>query len=126
MEELRQLAKYITPKDLNFPKIIKKSDASNQLERLYNHIREEKELSVEAFLPDNPNSYKYFNRLKNDLKTRLINSLLFIKPNKDESKLQAARNKCYKMLAVINQLRGSKFKQTAAKEAEKTIKIAIK
>lgn len=126
MRELRELVKYVTRKTLLYPKIIRKSESKTNFEKLYQHIKNGKEITPESFFPDTPHQEKYFNRIKNQLEDRLINSILFLKPDKNESALEKARNKCYKMAAVVNQLKGKEFKRTAAKEAKKALNLAIR
>lgn len=125
MKELRQLIKYLNQHVLIHPKIIRKTANQTQVERLYQHIKSGKKPTPESFFPDDHNQEKYFNNLKNQLEDRLINSILFVQPDKKESLLEKSRNKCYKTLAIVNQLRG-KFKILAAKTAKKGLKIAIK
>lgn len=126
MKELRQLIQYLTQSILIHPRIIRKNDTKTQVERLYHHIKNQKKPTAETFFPNSKNQDKYFNTIKNQLEEKLINSMLFVKPNAKESQLEKSRNKCYKLLAVINQLRGQQFKTLAAKTAKKGFKIAVK
>lgn len=125
MKTIVELVKYITQAKLAYPKIIRKSGAKTNLEKLYHHIKNGKDATAEAFLPNTPNQDKYFSRIKNELENRLINSMLFIESDKDESNLEKARHHCYKVVALVNRLKGKQFSRIAAKEAEKTINIAI-
>lgn len=123
MKELKQLAKLLSRSKLRFPKIVNSANPT-KIEKLYDKLRKDKPVNIDDFFPPTNYQDKEFFKLKTSLEERLINSLLFIN-HQDSSTQKKATAKCYKNLAIINELRTSGLQQTAAKLAKKSFKISV-
>lgn len=132
MKELTSLVSLINRNKVKKIEIIGNGENTNaNFHKLYLGISNgqfENELeAANYFFPNIENRDIYFNRLKRNLKERLINTLFFIDTNQPNfTDLQKAYYNCYKNVTAVKILLGRYARQHAIPLAEKTLKKAIK
>lgn len=126
MEHLIELSQLVTPSKLRYNSFIGARD--DQAESLYHFIRQheavDNEEAKQHLFEGKKNKKNLLSRTKNKLNERLINSLLVIQQEDDNSYKNAFIN-AHKELAVCRILRVEGKRKAFAQVAEKLIKKAI-
>lgn len=129
MEELIQLIKIVSPNKVKALEVIHSGMSSeSKIQRLYRHIAEDDSIEEEELVSKfykGKNKRSYFNRLKRELRSRLINTLFLIDANSDGySEVASAYYNCYKNAAAVKVLLAKGARQVAMRLAEETLKNA--
>ena len=132
MKELVELVEILNPNKLKEVASLRDvSNSNTRIAQLYNTLYEERELSeellVERLFGQGDRHRSNYNRIKRQLKERLINSLFLVDANKAKYLTMAqAHNWCYKNTAAVKILLGKKARNSAISIAEETYKVAEK
>ena len=129
MKELRQLIEIISPNKVKAIELVYSgSEEGSNIQELYRSIAEDDSISEEELISrfyKGRNKRSYFNRLKRELKVRLINTLFLIDANDPKySEVASAYYTCYKNAAAIKVLLARGARQVAVRLAEDTLKRA--
>lgn len=129
MKELIQLVEIISPNKIKQIELVHTDgEESNNLQKLYRAIAENGAASEEEIISmfyEGRNKKKYFNRLKRELKERLINTLFLIDANDSKySEVASAYYQCYKNAAAVKILLARGARHVAIRLAEDTMKKA--
>ncbi|MCB0584686.1 MAG: hypothetical protein KDD06_05080 [Phaeodactylibacter sp.] len=129
MEDLNQLIGIVSPNKVkNIELVFSGRGEGSNLQRLYRAIAEADGVSEEELIPKfftGKNRKEYFNRLKRELKGRLVNTLFLIDANDSKySEVARAYYNCYKNSAAIKILLARGARQVAVQLAEETMKAA--
>ena len=126
MEELIQLVQIISPNKIKGIELVySDEEGGSNLQQLYRSIAEAESISEEelaARFYEGKHQKEYFNRLKRELKGRLINSLFLIDANDAKySEIARAYYNCYKNAAAVKILLARGARQVAIRLAEETV-----
>lgn len=129
MKNLKDLIDIASPNKIKQIEIFSPdSDQKTKIHKLYkgivlNEWEDEDEASF-AIYGSNKNRKYYFNRLKANLHSRLINTIFFINRNQNYSASQSAYYLCYKNMVAVKILLANDARDIAIDLAQKTIKKA--
>lgn len=133
MEELHELIQIISKHKIKQIEVIGNENDANEskFQQLYdainNDIVNSDAEAIEHLYTDAPDSTEAYNKLKNRLKKRLINSLFFIDVNQPQfTDIQKAFFTCNKNWIAIRTLISRGARNTAIKLAERTLRMAQK
>jgi tetratricopeptide (TPR) repeat protein len=132
MEDVRTLVEIVSRNKLKQIELLPGSGKNDSLlKQLYDGIAEGRwsgeEEAADYFYGDSKRKGAYFNRLKRQLKDRLINSLFIIDTNQPHyTEIYRAYNECFKNLAAVKILLARYARQPAVELAEQTIKTAVR
>ena len=131
MKELRQLIEIISPNKVKAIELVYSgSEEGSNIQELYRSIAEDDSISEEELISrfyKGRNKRSYFNRLKRELKVRLINTLFLIDANDPKySEVASAYYTCYKNAAAIKVLLARGARQVAVRLAEDTLKEGVR
>ncbi|MCB0611985.1 MAG: hypothetical protein KDC75_01715 [Phaeodactylibacter sp.] len=126
MEELIQLVQIISPNKIKGIELVySDEEGGSNLQQLYRSIAEAESISEEelaARFYEGKHQKEYFNRLKRELKGRLINTLFLIDANDPKySEIARAYYNCYKNAAAVKILLARGARQVAVQLAEETV-----
>lgn len=129
MEELIQLIKIISPNKVKAVELVHSGGKKgSKIHQLYRYLAADETFSEEELvskLYKGKNKKAYFNRLKRELKKRLINTLFLIDATgQDFSDVASAYYNCYKNVAAVKVLLARGARQVAMQLAESTFKQA--
>lgn len=130
MKDLQALTEIITPEKLTKIELLQPpSPQPSPVHQLYQGIRSgqfsDDQMAANHFYPTTPYQTQYYWTLKSRLETQLLNALIFLEPMPHETEIQKAHYQCYKILAVVHQLRARGIQDAAAKQARKALKKAL-
>lgn len=131
MDELKSLIELVSRNKVKQIEVVGNNfGEGSKWKKLYNGIINDQFTSeLEAkdfFFGEGKNSDKYFNRLKRNLRDRLINTLFFIDVNQPNfTDTQKAYYTCYKNSAAVKILLGRGGRRHAVELAERTLRIAL-
>ncbi len=129
MEELIQLIKIVSPNKVKGIELIHSGmEEGSKLQQLYRYIAEDDSITEDELvsrLYKGRNRRKYFNRLKRELRNRLVNTLFLIDATGDGySEVASAYYNCYKNAAAVKILLARGARQVAMRLADKALKQA--
>ncbi|HMQ46882.1 MAG TPA: hypothetical protein PKA00_05275 [Saprospiraceae bacterium] len=132
MKLLIELINLFNSNTINKASLIPAADSQTKIAQFYHALKEGKVASDEealAYLYENENEnekVEAFKKLKTRLKSRLLNSLLFINVNQPHfTDIQKAYYECYKQWVFIRILIGRSAKESAAILSKRIFKKAL-